>query len=263
MRFVFLILVFLCANTAMAQVYPWQSSQTYAIGEPVQMAQPSSGPMAPLPAQPDRPYEPQYMAQPQQAAYAPPPTKPYKDGFRAYPYLGADYTFSSFQYDERRIGANLTTEDVLEKNFNGYSPYIGYRFHRNVAIEVGYGGFLSESKSASQGTTNYSSDAQYWSVYGDVVGIYPVSPQVNLLGSLGYEYITAKFESLEVRPGRTFDNETENGVSAVRFGLGAEWNATPEIAIRGMGRYVATDFNGVDGYFQGTLGMKYNFTNLF
>lgn len=164
-------------------------------------------------------------------------------------YLGADYAYSSFNSD-----SNLLPED-----FSGYSPYVGYQFNKNFAFELGYFGTLEESETSVSGAVRSTVDAQYHSFYGDFVGMYPLNEQLSLLGAIGYERIYAEADVTSRIGTSSSSSSAENDVNAYRFGVGAKYNITPEIGIRTMVRYVATDFSGIENYVQGTIGLSYQF----
>lgn len=164
-------------------------------------------------------------------------------------YLGADYNYSNFD----------SNSNLLPENFSGYSPYVGYQFNKNFAVELGYFGTMEESEQSNVGAARTSVDTQYHSFYGDLVGLYPLNEQFSLLGAVGYERIYAEADARTTLGATTTSSSADNDVNAYRFGLGAKYNVTPEVAIRTMLRYVATDFSGVDNYIQGSLGLSYQF----
>ena len=159
-------------------------------------------------------------------------------------YLGADYTYTHFNYKD-------TLSSITAENYNGYEPYIGYQFNKNMAFELGYSGMLSESKNSGP----VSVDTKFWSFYGDLVGKYPINRSLSLLGSIGYERLTVDNNINSSFGGSSVSKDTNAG----RLGLGAEWMVTPNVGLRGVVRYVVPDFNGVDNYVQGSVGINYHF----
>lgn len=174
-------------------------------------------------------------------------------------YIGAGYTYSAFNYSDEPLTTTLSFTDIVAENFSGYTPYIGYQFNKNFAVEVGYSAMLSESKNIVVSGINLTGETEYTSFYGDLIGIFPMNDQLSLLASIGYERITADINLTGTGGGATASRNISNDVDAARLGLGAEWMVTENIGLRGIVRYVATNFKGIDGYVQGGLGVSYHF----
>lgn len=174
-------------------------------------------------------------------------------------YAGADYSYTRFSYNDDTIATGVRFSDVIAEDYSGYSPYVGYKFNKNIALEFGYSGQFGESSSLTVGGTTYTGDANYWSFYGDIVGIIPVNDKIDILGSIGYERITAEYDLKAVSGTGSSFASVSNDTNAYRIGLGAEYAITEKIGIRAMVRYAAIDFQGVDNYVQATVGLKYTF----
>lgn len=174
-------------------------------------------------------------------------------------YVGADYTYNHFNYQDGTVATGVQFSDIVSEDYNGYAPYIGYKFNKNIALEIGYSGMISDASSKTVSGITYKGDTSYWSVYGDLIGMYPVSESVSLLGSLGYERINVNTDVTVTSGASSATSSTSSDTNAYRFGLGAQWNITDSVGLRGVVRYVATDFSGVDGYIQGTVGLNYTF----
>lgn len=174
-------------------------------------------------------------------------------------YAGADYSYTHFGYNDDTIATGVRFSDVIAEDYSGYAPYVGYKFNKNIALEIGYSGQMEESSSITVGGTTYTGDANYWSFFGDIVGIIPVNDQFNILGAIGYERITAEYDLKAVSGTGSSSVSVSNDTNAYRLGLGAEYEINEKIGIRAMVRYAAVDFQGVDNYVQATVGLKYTF----
>jgi hypothetical protein len=159
-------------------------------------------------------------------------------------YVGGNYSYSRASDDSAS-----RFSDAAAENFSGYAPYAGYKFNKNIAMELGYSGLIEQAGNKSFGSTSYSDDGRYWGVYGDVVGMYPMADDISLLGSVGYARVNLASTSLSA----------ENDSNAYRFGFGAQWDISNKIGVRAIVRYVGTDFASINNYVQGTVGLNYQF----
>jgi hypothetical protein len=113
-------------------------------------------------------------------------------------------------------GVELGHSDVGNESDIATRVFGGFRFHPNIAAEVGYG-FLYD-----KGATEITA----LEVAG--IGMYEVAPQITLLGKLG-------FANIEVDAGGFSDDSTE-----LLFGIGAQYDVTRNLGARLMlTRYTA------------------------
>jgi OOP family OmpA-OmpF porin len=109
-----------------------------------------------------------------------------------------------------------------EDNNLGSRYFLGYQFHPNVAVEVGY---VSHGKAqANDVVAGIASDASFkargWEFV--VLGLYPVHPQVSLFGKLGAVF--AHTEATASGPiGRFTPGNNKETSTNLTFGLGAQW----------------------------------------
>ncbi len=166
-------------------------------------------------------------------------------------YVGGDVVFSKINTDE--------SSELAPEDYGGLSPYVGYQFNKNFAIELGYFSALEETGKVTSGSDSVTVDTRFYSFYGDLVGMYPLNEKLSLLGSVGYERTYAEAD-LEINLLGTKSNDSvEDDGNSYRFGVGLKYDITPKIGVRTMFRYVVTDFNNADDYMQGTLGLSYKF----
>ena len=124
------------------------------------------------------------------------------------------------------VGAELGNTDIgaSEDDF-GIKILGGYRFHPNIAAEVGYG-MLYDKASVDVKT-----------IEAVAVGMFPVANQLSIIGKLGLANV-----DVEV-PGGS-DDKTE-----LTWGLGVQYDVTPKLGVRALWqRYEteeAVDFFGV------------------
>ncbi len=109
--------------------------------------------------------------------------------------------------------------------------FLGYQFTQYWALE----GFYTEGgKFSAAGVGGAYADGKTQDIYGlDVVGTLPLTNGFSLYGRLGYA--NAKTSASSVPAGVTGDNR-----SAATYGLGAEYDVTPQVGFRlGWDRYGA------------------------
>jgi len=114
-------------------------------------------------------------------------------------------------------GVELGSSDFGSETDTAMKIFGGFQFHPNIAAEIGYG-FLYD-KGATEVTA--------LEIVG--VGMYPVAPQLSVLGKLG-------FASVEVDVGGFSDDKTE-----LLFGIGAQYDVMRNLSARLMFTRYNTD----------------------
>lgn len=107
-------------------------------------------------------------------------------------------------------GVELGSSDRGSQTDTAMKIFGGFQFHPNIAAELGYG-FLYD-KGATEVTA--------LELVG--VGMYPVAPQLSVLGKLG-------FASIETDTGTSSDDKVE-----LVFGIGAQYDVTRNLGARLM-----------------------------
>ena len=116
------------------------------------------------------------------------------------------------------IGAEVGNTDVSGADDDiGFKLLGGYRFHRNIAAEVGYGMLYDKS------------DVEVTALEFVAVGMYPINNQFSILGKLG-------LANVEVDSPFGSEDKTE-----LTWGLGAQFDLTPNLALRGIWQRYETE----------------------
>jgi opacity protein-like surface antigen len=154
-------------------------------------------------------------------------------------YFGGDIGYNKFSLDDAAGEDNLPFMNV----------YGGYNFSDTYAIEVGT--FFTKEEGGSNGAE--SLDTNHYGMFVDAVGKYEMYNNLDLIGTVGIQYSKLKIKG---NAGTDF-SETE---FAPRLGLGAEYAFNDKMKVRGMARYVFSDFdNATSDTMQYTIGLNYAF----
>jgi OmpA-OmpF porin, OOP family len=116
------------------------------------------------------------------------------------------------------IGAEVGNTDVSGADDDiGFKLLGGYRFHRNIAAEVGYGMLYDKS------------DVEVTALELVAVGMFPINNQFSIIGKLG-------LANVEVDSRFGSEDKTE-----LTWGLGAQFDLTPNLGLRGIWQRYETE----------------------
>ena len=116
------------------------------------------------------------------------------------------------------IGAEVGNTDVEHADSDiGFKLLGGYRFHRNVAAEVGYGLLYDKD------------NVEVKALEAVALGILPINEQFSLIGKLG-------FANVDVKVPAGSDDKTE-----LTWGLGVQWDFNRNLGVRGVWQRYETD----------------------
>lgn len=137
--------------------------------------------------------------------------------------------------------ASPTVTQVSDDSALGWKLFLGYDYNQNLGFEFGYvnlGQYGTTSVTAIPTTILGDVNASAW--YWDVLGKLPVTTGVSLYGRLGLTYYQAK--------------NTLGGIAALtedsmgwKGGLGAQFDVTKNIALRGEWEYYGNIGSNTDG----------------
>ena len=141
----------------------------------------------------------------------------------------ADFNGTDFPTDpdfERRVDDKDTTWNIG----------VGYRFHRNVAVELGYAS-LGEYNVRYTGTgafagesANDAYEVTAWKLAA--VGFLPVMENFSLIGKLGVALTKVEDRFSETIGGVTESLSTSKSKSTLLWGLGAQYDFTKNLGVR-------------------------------
>jgi OOP family OmpA-OmpF porin len=141
----------------------------------------------------------------------------------------ADFNSSDFPAEadfERQLDDKATTWNVG----------VGYRFHRNAAVELGYAS-LGEYNVRYTGTgafagetTNDAYDVTAWKLAA--VGMLPVMEKLSLIGKLGVALTKVEDRYTETVGTATESLSSSKSKSTLLWGLGAQYDVTKNLGVR-------------------------------
>ena len=153
---------------------------------------------------------------------------------------------------------------------NGWRVYGGNQFMDNLAVELGYvdlGTFTTKVNGSASGTpvtSNTDFKAKGYNLA--LVGIYPVTKELSVIGRVGVFRWTAKVSGTASSGGVTVSNDakaTKAGNNPNNIGIGVNYNLTKSIGLRAewerfidVGEKDKTDITNVDLL---SLGLVYTF----
>ncbi len=187
-----------------------------------------------------------------------------------HPYVGTDLTFSHYKYnDSYNLGGfTVNGNGLLNQDLYGLNLHVGNRFSKYFGAELGYMHTTSASNTVHAGdsigpgvvaATDFKTKVHTQALTLDGLGYLPLDAQdrVELVGTAGVSWTRADL-SLDVPGfGGGDENKSEFGW---RGGAGAQFNITPQVALRGLVRYQSADFDDVaDHAVVYTAGLNYSF----
>jgi hypothetical protein len=110
-----------------------------------------------------------------------------------------------------------TDIDALDGNKTSFGGFLGYGYNQFFAVEVGY-------RQLGKWDVGHGVDLKAKQTHLSVVGSYPVAPQFDVYGRLGYNQLRAEASYGKL----TYGDDT----SGVLYGAGVSYNFTPVISGR-------------------------------
>lgn len=191
---------------------------------------------------------------------------------RIRPYIGLDIGMQKMKFEADE------DKDFFKDSTKSISGVIGARINQHFGIEAYYQQSSEEEKTLRESYDGFDDDAVYkftlsYKSYGaDFIGYIPVSQEFEILAALGlgqYDFeAKGKFsEPYSYQNG----NHTESGTITetnkkdfdslgIRLGIGAQYNITEHVALRGTLRYVKmVDDDYIKNLVEASLGIRYMF----
>jgi len=126
------------------------------------------------------------------------------------------------------IGAEVGQADNSVDD-TGFKFLGGYQFHKNIAAEVAYGMLIDKD------------NFEVTTMEAVAVGIFPLTPNLSILGKLGFAKIDAK------APG--FDDDSVE----LTYGIGVQWDFTRNLGVRGTWQQYSADPDDVSYFSVGVV----------
>jgi hypothetical protein len=115
------------------------------------------------------------------------------------------------------IGAEVGQTSVDSEDDIGFKILGGYRFHPNIAAEVGYGMLYDKS------------DVEVTALEFVAVGMFPIANQFSIIGKLG-------LANVEVDGGGFSEDKTE-----ITWGLGVQFDVNRNLGVRALWQRYETE----------------------
>lgn len=174
------------------------------------------------------------------------------------PYIGADYQYTSVNYEDDIAGTGINGDDIANDSLHGVNLHLGARVHRNLGFEAGYLWTDEADKSNVLGTgINTKTSVKGFTF--DALGYLPVDDagKLELIGTVGVSHFKAEVEASAPGLGTGSIDSTE---TKPRFGGGAQYWFTDNLNVRGLVRYQGADFDGaVKNAVTANLGLNFQF----
>jgi opacity protein-like surface antigen len=145
--------------------------------------------------------------------------------------------------------AGLTINSCDDKD-TAWKLFAGYRFHRNIAAELSYIQLGDFTANVTYLGTPISINADGKAFGIAALGIWPVSPQFDVFGKLGF--LRTEVEATGTSGGTSVtlgENETE-----AHYGIGAAFNFTRNLGLRA--EWERADKSKLDFW---SIGLQYKF----
>ncbi len=115
------------------------------------------------------------------------------------------------------VGGEVGQSDVASEDDIGFKILGGYQFHRNIAVEAGYGMMFDKS------------DVEVTALELVAVGLFPIANQFSLLGKLG-------FANVEVDSRFGSEDKTE-----LTWAVGVQFDVSRNLGVRALWQRYETD----------------------
>lgn len=172
------------------------------------------------------------------------------------PYIGVDVAMSSMDYENIDDGYNEDYGDYMEDSHNSLSLVVGAKFNKYVGIEA----FIQQSGEEDKNYEGGKTTSDYNAIGVDLIGYMPVNQELELLASLGLAqynfHVTEEYEDSYYE----YKEKDSLNTTGIRLGIGAQYNLTEHVALRGMARYVKlNDDDIIKNMVELSLGLRYMF----
>jgi len=115
------------------------------------------------------------------------------------------------------LDVGSTKIDDFDQDKTSFGGFLGYGFNQFFAVELGY-------RQLGKWDMGYGIDLKAKQTHLSVVGSYPVTPQFDIYGRLGYNSLRAEASRGNV----TYGDDTSGGL----YGIGVGYTFTPNISGR-------------------------------
>jgi len=158
---------------------------------------------------------------------------------------GNHYTSAKKVKGKDTTGAEVTMKSgkkaFLGKSGMGGSAIVGTRLNDNLALELGFnpmsGGKVAKKDAATTAIFDASGmKAKHQNIYADAIGLLPVSPEVDLVGSIGVGRLHSKLSGTVKSAALAYNQKVTAKSTKVgaRVGAGIQYKINDTISARAM-----------------------------
>lgn len=148
---------------------------------------------------------------------------------------GTDYDISESDLDAAFAASGFTSATDIDDSDTGYKAFVGWQFHKNFAVELGYanlGDYDIDTNITAPAAATFSSDAEVDGFAVSLVGSYPVTDKFSVLGRIG-AYTWDVDSDGSVLIGATLVNlDVDDDGTDILYGVGAQYDFNKAVGIR-------------------------------
>ena len=154
--------------------------------------------------------------------------------------------FNGADVDAELASLGITSTTSTDDKDTGWKAFAGYRIMKYLAVEGAYTNFGEATANTvitapTAGTFNTDLESESWSI--SAVGILPLNDQFSLFARLGVNVWNIDISASGTGSGAVVVSDSEDGTDVV-YGLGAAYNITQNLSVRG--EWERYDFDGDD-----------------
>ena len=162
------------------------------------------------------------------------------------PYIGVDGIYTNADMD------TIAEDYGIADTYKSLAVAAGLKFNKNFGAEI----FYQQSGEESEYFLPRMDITTKFNAYGiDLQGYLPISQEVELMASLGIAQYNYEVEI----SGYGISEKEDDDTLGIRLGVGAQYNITNHIALRGMVRYTNLDEDYIKNLIEFSLGLRYMF----
>jgi opacity protein-like surface antigen len=135
----------------------------------------------------------------------------------------------AYAADTNYVGADLGQSKLNGVSVGSAGLHVGHNVNPNVAIELGV--------MQSQDSNNAGVNANVLTTSADLVGILPVAPKVDVLGTVGVELQTLSATTTTVHHHHVTIANSDDSALGATIGAGAQYHLTDALSVRGLVKY--------------------------
>ncbi|WP_126452971.1 outer membrane beta-barrel protein [Sulfuriflexus mobilis] len=179
-------------------------------------------------------------AKPAEVKPSAPPPAPAKSHAKSQWYVGAsagrtDYDLSESDFDAAFAAAGFTSSTDIEDTDTGYKAFVGWQFHKNFAVELGYvdlGTYDIDTIITAPVSATFNGDADVDGYSLSLVGSYPATDNFSVIGRLGAYFWDVNSQGTASVGATAVNLNGDDSGTDIVLGVGAQYDFNKTIGIR-------------------------------